>query len=163
MPAKTRPDRHEALIPHTEPGDNAKYTAHSLQIYQLPEINTSDNEAVLARTVEYFELCAANDMKPSVAGYALALGIDRTYLWKIVTGGTNKPTAVVNTIKKAHSILTAQMEDLMQNGKINPVAGIFLMKNNMGYRDQTDVVVAPDRKEAPPEEVLIAEAEMLDD
>ena len=31
----------------------------------------------------------------------------------------------------------------MQNGKINPVSGIFLMKNNMGYEDKTEMVVTP--------------------
>ena len=36
------------------------------------------------------------------------------------------------------------MEDYMQNGKINPVSGIFLMKNNMGYTDQQEVVLRPD-------------------
>ena len=30
----------------------------------------------------------------------------------------------------------------MQNGKINPVAGIFLGKNNFGYTDQAEVVVS---------------------
>jgi hypothetical protein len=35
------------------------------------------------------------------------------------------------------------MEDFMQNGKINPVSGIFLMKNNMGYTDQQEVVLTP--------------------
>ena len=31
----------------------------------------------------------------------------------------------------------------MQNGKINPVSGIFLMKNNFGYKDQSEVVLTP--------------------
>ena len=34
----------------------------------------------------------------------------------------------------------------MQNGKINPVAGIFLMKNNMGYQDKQEVVVTPNQQ-----------------
>ena len=50
---------------------------------------------------------------------------------------------VTNTLKKAYLILTSQMEDYMQNGKINPVAGIFLMKNNMGYQDKQEVVLTP--------------------
>ena len=40
-------------------------------------------------------------------------------------------------------MLDAQMSDYMQNGKINPVSGIFLMKNNFGYADKTEVVVTP--------------------
>ena len=46
-------------------------------------------------------------------------------------------------IKKAYLILNLQMENYMQNGKINPVAGIFLMKNNMDYQDKSEVVLTP--------------------
>ena len=35
------------------------------------------------------------------------------------------------------------MVDYMQNGKINPVSGIFLMKNNFGYADKQEVIVTP--------------------
>ena len=31
---------------------------------------------------------------------------------------------------------------MMNNGKINPVAGIFMMKNNLGYKDTTDYIVS---------------------
>ena len=31
----------------------------------------------------------------------------------------------------------------MVDGKMNPVAAIFLLKNNHNYKDQTDVVVTP--------------------
>lgn len=33
----------------------------------------------------------------------------------------------------------------MQNGKINPVAGIFLGKNNYGYQDKTEYVITPNQ------------------
>ena len=35
------------------------------------------------------------------------------------------------------------MVDYLQNNKINAVAGIFLMKNNYGYSDKTEIEVAP--------------------
>jgi hypothetical protein len=34
-------------------------------------------------------------------------------------------------------------ENYMQNGKINPVSGIFLGKNNFGYQDKTEHVITP--------------------
>ena len=37
-------------------------------------------------------------------------------------------------------------ENYMQNGKINPVAGIFLGKNNYGYQDKTEYVVTPNQQ-----------------
>jgi hypothetical protein len=38
-------------------------------------------------------------------------------------------------------------ENYMQNGKINPVAGIFLGKNNFGYQDKTEYVVTPNQRQ----------------
>lgn len=35
------------------------------------------------------------------------------------------------------------MVQMMQNGKLNPVTAIFLLKNNHGYKDQQDVVITP--------------------
>jgi hypothetical protein len=35
------------------------------------------------------------------------------------------------------------LSQTMADGKINPVAAIFLLKNNHAYKDQTDVVVTP--------------------
>ena len=33
----------------------------------------------------------------------------------------------------------------MQNGKITPVSGIFLGKNNFGYKDQQEYVLTPNQ------------------
>jgi hypothetical protein len=38
-------------------------------------------------------------------------------------------------------MLESLMEQYMSTGKINPVSGIFLLKNNHGYKDQTESVV----------------------
>lgn len=66
------------------------------------------------------------------------------------------PAQSRHLIKKAYQNLNAQMENYMQNGKINPVAGIFLMKNNMGYQDKQEVVLTPNNQlgeATPPEEL----------
>ena len=52
--------------------------------------------------------------------------------------------------------MNAQMEDYAQNGKINPVAAIFLMKNHFGYQDKQEVVLTPNNQlgeAASPEEL----------
>ena len=59
-------------------------------------------------------------------------------------------------IRKAYNVLNVQMANYMQNGKINPVSGIFLMKNNMDYEDKKEITVAPVNPlgaETPPEEL----------
>lgn len=138
-----RPKRSEAMQVQTEEGDNRKYIMHSMKLADLPKCNVKDTGEVTERVRLYFSICAEDDMKPSVAGLALALDIDRTYLWEIRAGKTGKDPEIVNTIKKAMKILDLQMVDYMQNGKINPVSGIFLMKNNFGYADKQEVVVTP--------------------
>jgi hypothetical protein len=89
-------------------------------------------------------------MKPTVAGMGMALGLDRRRLWEIKTGnyGTQKslselPTLTKDSIKKAYEYMEILWENYMQNGKINPVSGIFLGKNNFGYQDKQEMVLTP--------------------
>ena len=134
-----------------EAGDNTKYLAVSMKLMNLPEIDLKDPEQVIDRLNEYFQIHADNDMKPTVAGMGLALnGMDRRRLWEIRTGNyhTSKelsdlPTMTTDSIKKAYKMMENMWENYMQNGKINPVSGIFLGKNNFGYQDKTEYVVTP--------------------
>ena len=129
-------------------GDNAKYTAHNLMLYRLKPVSFESAEEIEERTETYFEICQQNDMKPSVAGYALALGISRKTLWEYVSGKTVKAKAVTDLLKRAYLVLNAQMEDYMQNGKINPVSGIFLMKNSFQYQDKQEITVSANQPDA---------------
>lgn len=142
---RKRPDLSEKQTVHTEPGDNTKYINHSLRLADLGKVDLTNVEKVTQRINDYFTICAEDDMKPSVAGLALAMDIDRRYLWEIREGKKGKTPEVADTLKKAMKILDLQMVDYMQNGKINPVSGIFLMKNNFGYADKQEVVVTPNQ------------------
>ena len=145
-----------------EPGDNSKYTRHNLELFRLKPISLTDAEETEERTATYFEICDRNDMKPSVAGYSLALGIDRRRLWEIVSGKVVKPAGVTDVLKRAYLLLNAQMEDYMQNGKINPVAGIFLSKNAFGYTDKQEIeVAAKNDAESTPEELDMKYADAI--
>ena len=148
--------------PQLEPGDNTKYINHSLQLYRMSPVDMSDNTMVTQRIEKYFEICAADDMKPSVSGLALALGVDRSYLWQIREGTRGKNPDVANTLKRTMSLLDLQMVDYMQNGKINPVSGIFLMKNNFGYADKQEVVVTPQSPMGDTKDTKALEAEYVD-
>ncbi len=139
-----------------EPGDNSKFTRHNRMLYELVPVTFESAEEVKERTITYLDICEQNDMKPSVAGYALALGIDRVNLWRIVTGVTVKPAEVRNVLKRAYDLLNAQMEDYMQNGKINPVSGIFLMKNAWGYKDKQEIEVSANHGETESPDQLAA-------
>lgn len=131
-----------------EPGDNQKYLAHSLKMWDWKPVNMSDAEAVEERIVQYLKLCIDDDMKPSVAGLALAFSADRQTYFRWINGLESENVSVQARLilQKAHQTLNTQMEDYMQNGKINPVSGIFLMKNNMGYEDRSALIVQPENK-----------------
>lgn len=147
---RQRPDR----TIQTEPGDNTKYIRHNMMLYELEPLALDDPAEIKERTQTYFEICAQNDMKPSVAGYALALGISRQELWNIVSGKRVKPAGVIDALKRPYLVLNAQMEDYMQNGKVNPVTGIFLSKNHFGYQDKQEIEVAAKQDaESSPEEL----------
>lgn len=127
-------------------GDNNKYTTFALAIMQLPEIDLQDPKQVQQRVIEYFQLCADHDMKPGVAAVALALGTDRRRLWEIHTDQEKQlviPAESKKIIKNVYNSLDVLWESYMQNGKVNPVSGIFLGKNHFGYKDQQEYVVTP--------------------
>lgn len=126
----------------TAEGDNAKYLSHALAIAQWPLIDLGDPEEVRQRCNEYFQLCAQNDMKPTVSGLASAFKTNRTTLltWK---NGQYRKESHQAIIQEAYTIMESLWEDYMQNGKINPVAGIFLGKNNYDYADKQEVTLTP--------------------
>ena len=53
---------------------------------------------------------------------------------------------VATLIKKAYFMLENLWETYMSSGKVNPVAGIFLGKNNYGYQDKTEYVLTPNQQ-----------------
>ena len=126
----------------TTPGDNSRYLRHALAAWNLPPIDISDVTQVEERIQWYFNHCATDDMKPTVNGLCNALGISRDTLcqWK---NENTRASSHSDTIKKAYKILEQMWENYMMNGKINPVAGIFLGKNMFGYQDKQDIVVTP--------------------
>lgn len=116
----------------------------AMTISQWPEINTNDADQVAERVVQYHTFCFEHDMKPDMPGLALALGVSTKTVWAWENGvDSNKPMAVRNVLKKARQLNEVLMSNMMTEGKINPVVGIFLLKNCHGYKDQQDVVITP--------------------
>lgn len=135
-----------------EKGDNAKIMSINIALFNMQDIDMTDAQAVTNRLGEYFALYEQADLKPTVAGMAIALnGMSRQTLTAIahdrVTGSTGYksalPPEVTATIKKAYKMMENMWETYMNSGKINPVSGIFLGKNNYGYQDKTEYVLTP--------------------
>ena len=145
-------------------GDNNKYTTFALAIMQLPKIDYRDPQQLQARVIEYFQLCATHDMKPGVAAVGLAIGLDRRRLWEVRSGTKNvvMPQECKDIINSVYDSLEVLWEGYMTSGKINPVSGIFLGKNNFGYQDKQEYVVTPNAmSQDTPVEVIEAKYDAL--
>lgn len=139
-----RMTREEYLKPQTQKGDNAKFLRNALAAYNLPTIDIGDAKAVEERVGWYFNHCIENDMKPGIAGLCNALGISRMTFFNWQSKGSRDRKEHQIIAQRAKAILEDMMEQYMMNGKVNPVSGIFLMKNNFeGYYDRQDVVLTP--------------------
>lgn len=139
----------------TDPGDNTRIVTTNLRFFDMPKVDLHDPEAVKNRLCEYFTIYGEADMKPTVAGMALALGVDRRRLWEIKTGSAvgghsqlQLPAETLDLIKKAYEILETSMEAYANSGKINPVMAIFMMKNHFGYQDKVEHVLTPNQQNA---------------
>ena len=125
----------------TKPGDNTKMVNKLLELYKKPPVKT---DAECEERIEwFFEWCSRTDTKPSVTGMAAALGVDRGTLWDWETGRQLGSTNRHDIIKRAKIMLNMYLEEMSQNGKVNPAIAIFLLKNHFGYRDVQDVNITP--------------------
>ena len=127
---------------YVEPGDNSRYLRHALVTMGMPPIDISDPHQVEERIFWYFGHCIDHDMKPTVKGFCNSLGISRQTLMTWKQGRFREDTHQA-IILRAYNILEELWEDYMQNGKINPVSGIFLAKNNFNYVDKQEHVLTP--------------------
>ena len=138
-----------------EPGDNSRIVLTNMKFFDMPRVDLKDPVAVGERLAEYFQIYGEADLKPTVAGMAMALGVNRRILWAIAndqpTGGNgyklNLPPESTDLVKKAYEMLEMSMEAYANAGKINPVMAIFMMKNHFGYQDKTEYVLTPNQKQ----------------
>ena len=138
-----------------DPGDNTRIVQTSMKFFDMPRVDLKNPEAVRERLVEYFRIYGEADLKPTVAGMAMALGIHRRTLWAIAndqpTGSdgykASLPEESAHLVKKAYEMLEMSMEAYANAGKINPVMAIFMLKNHWGYQDKTEYVLTPNQKQ----------------
>lgn len=146
--------------------DRVRILKHTLEVSQLGRVqDRNDPEEVRAHVIGYLELCVKNEVLPTVAGLAQALGIDRRTLWTWMDTRTGliKSQDVMDTLKSVYTQINSQYESLLTTGKIIPVAGFFLLQNNYGYQNQQTHVIAAEAPADPDTSELAARAGLLED
>jgi hypothetical protein len=77
----------------------------------------------------------------NLAAYT-AIGVDKGLVWDWLNRREVNPRRT-DFFKKVQKICAMYREGLMEDGKVNPVTGIFWQKNYDGFRDQQEVVLTP--------------------
>lgn len=92
---------------------------------------------------DYFNLCDENDTTPSVTSLSLYLGCNRDTIY----AHANNPNSPFSEIlKRAIECCHAILENGTVDGKVNPVAYIFLSTNYYGMKNSKDIVVTPSQQ-----------------
>lgn len=123
-------------------GYNTRRIAFMQAILPTEPLDYNDVAEMERRFMRYLQLCAEWDMKiGNQAAYA-AIGINKdvVYEWEHRQMGNPARTEFV---KKVRQFCAMYREGLMEDGKVNPVTGIFWQKNYDGLRDQQEVVLTP--------------------
>lgn len=153
-----------------DPDVSRRSTQLALEVASWPEIDLNDLDALQKRVTDFFDLCSSLAIKPPVSGLALSLGFSRDQLLGVVSGRAqqaveakralwtvarqrNLTPEATSYIKKAHKMMELLWEANFTSGSIQPVVGIFLGKNNYGYKDQVETVVTPSSPLQSPEDV----------
>ena len=125
-----------------EPGTNARYLRHALASLNLPPIDISDINQCEQRAYDYFSQCIEDDIKPNLVGLCNWLGISRDTLHKWRTGEARTATHT-DFFKKCETMMEQISVGYLLEGKVNPAAGIFILKNHHAYKDVSDLVIEP--------------------
>ena len=142
QPRKIRQD-HPVPANNRDPivpvGYNGELVSNIASLIQPPELTDPDCIERWEKFTAYLRMCAEKDMKVGNLATYMAIGIDKTIAWKWENEQLSKDRR--NLIKSIRQVCAVYREQLMQDGKVNPVVGIFWQKNYDGMRDQTETVI----------------------
>ena len=117
---------------------NVRHIDHVAEIAMWPPLEVWDADSIGKRTMEYLEKCKSDGVRVNLSDYALAMGTTPDGLNDLVND-KRKTDEVRAAILKGISMIEAIMIEMMMEQRINPVTGIFLLKNHFGYKDQSEI------------------------
>lgn len=119
--------------PDISPSDLAVQVANYSELRELPDVNTPAE--IQERINYFFSWCSRKQVRPTVSLMCLALHRSRQALWMWQQRGGEKG----EIIDLAKAQLEALTETWLLTGKTNPVAGIFTLKAQFGYKDVVNI------------------------
>lgn len=89
----------------------------------------TDPEEMKKAMTKYFNDCDAEEKSYSIEGLALACGFSSTESLRVYEKGVTYE-AFHDLVKSAKLVIQQQRVEHLQDGKTNPLAGMFLLKNS---------------------------------
>ena len=121
-----------------------RYANFVLAVKRISEgVNTKDVNDMRNRFYQYIALCEACNMKIGNLNAYSAIGIVQQYAWNWKNGGFGSTPERKELIEEIDSVCSGYREQLIADGQINPVTGIFWQKNYDGLRDIQSHEIAP--------------------
>lgn len=125
-------------------GYNSRRIAFMMDILPTEPLDYNDVAEMERRFQRYLQKCAEWDFKiGNQAAYA-AIGIDKDIAFEWTHHASPNPERT-SFIKKVKKVCAFYREGLMEDGKVNPVTGIFWQKNYDGLKDQQEMVLTPNQ------------------
>lgn len=119
-----------------------------MELSSFGTLDLSDPEAVQERYLRYLALCKRYQTKPLISGFCRVMGVSRE---ELIQWSAGRRTALGDKLSPESATLIKNfLEDFevsweyafQNNGYRNPVTGIFLAKNNFGYKDTSETIVS---------------------
>ena len=153
-PRKGRNGQMPPSVYEIEPNSTADILS-KLKVLYTQKRATTDEEIAQRLDWYFFEYCIENQMKPTIDGCAMALGIHRDTLnnWEHGESGSYK----LDVAKKIKYLVKTFMEAATMEGKLNPIIWMFYGKNYFGMVDKQEMVLTPNRSEGDADVTAIQE------
>lgn len=120
-----------------KPEDNQRYIGFTAKVASLGiGVNRKDPADMMARFNEYIGLCQLEGMRVgNLAAYA-AMGISKSIATSWKNGhGTEEHQQLIEYVD---GICAVYRESLIQDGKLNPITGIFWQRNYDGLKNDPE-------------------------
>lgn len=120
---------------------NTRYIEFLTAIMPTDPLDPLDVPEMRRRFKKYLETCAQFDMKVGNMNAYLAIGItkQKAFEWLNGSSASQYPERAL-FIEQVKTICSGYREAMMQDGKLNPVTGIFWQKNFDGLKDVQETI-----------------------
>lgn len=122
------------------PGTNAACVEFAIGLLGNAPVDFKSYDEISDRFLMFLQYCIEKDRRPNLAGWILALGIDRQGFTRIMSGrAMNQVTPeTFDLLRRCRTVLETLHEEAMTEGSVPQIVGIFLAKANYGYKDNPE-------------------------